>query len=159
MKRKMIETVGVSRELTERFEATLKMMPIAEFLKIRITKVEKGACECEMELDPARHGNPNGTVQGGALSTLADISTSYAVASIGTGTCTVSGKIDMLRGKTPEGVLTCRAEVVKAGGTLVWTDMKIRDEAGSLIAKGEYLNFRIPSPEDLNGRNDPAQKE
>ena len=158
MKRKMIETVGVSRELTERFEATLKMMPIAEFLKIRITKVEKGACECEMELDPARHGNPNGTVQGGALSTLADISTSYAVASIGTGTCTVSGKIDMLRGKTPEGVLTCRAEVVKAGGTLVWTDMQILDEEGSLIAKGEYLNFRIPSPEELKRRVDSAQK-
>ena len=155
----MIETVGVSRELTERFEATLKMMPIAEFLKIRIMKVEKGACECEMELDPTRHGNPNGTVQGGALSTLADISTSYAVASIGTGTCTVSGKIDMLRGKTPEGVLTCRAEVVKAGGTLVWTDMQILDEEGSLIAKGEYLNFRIPSPEELKRRVDSAQKE
>ena len=155
----MIETTGVSKELAERMEAALATMPLAEFLKIRITKAEKGACECEMELDPSRHGNPNGTVQGGALSTLADITTSYAVASIGTGTCTVSGKIDMLRGKTPEGVLTCRAEVVKAGGTLVWTDMKIRDEAGSLIAKGEYLNFRIPSPEDLNGRNDPAQKE
>ena len=38
-------------------------------------------------------------------------------------------------------------EVVKAGGTLIWTDMWIRDEAGSLIAKGEYLNFRIPLPE------------
>ena len=159
MKRKMIETVGVSRELTERFEATLKMMPIAEFLKIRIAKIEKGACECEMELDPARHGNPNGTVQGGALSTLSDITTSYAVASIGTGTCTVSGKIDMLRGKTPEGVLTCRAEVVKAGGTLVWTDMKIRDEAGSLVAKGEYLNFRIPLSEELQRSLEAAPEE
>ena len=155
----MIETVGVSKELAERFETILKMMPIADFLKIRIARVKKGVCECEMELDPARHGNPNGTVQGGALSTLADITTSYAVASIGTGTCTVSGKIDRLRGKVPEGVLTCRAEVVKAGGTLVWTDMKIRDEAGSLIAKGEYLNFRIPSPEELQARHDAAPKE
>ena len=159
MKSKMIETVGVSRKLTERFEATIKMMPIAEFLKIRIAKIEKGACECEMELDPARHGNPNGTVQGGALSTLADITTSYAVASIGPGTCTVSGKIDMLRGKTPEGVLTCRAEVVKAGGTLVWTDMKIRDEAGSLVAKGEYLNFRIPLSEELQRSLEAAPEE
>ena len=155
----MIETVGVSKELAERFETTLKMMPIADFLKIRIARVKKGACECEMDLDSARHGNPNGTVQGGALSTLADITTSYAVASIGTGTCTVSGKIDMLRGKVPEGVLTCRAEVVKAGGTLVWTDMKIRDEAGSLIAKGEYLNFRIPSSEELQARHDAAPEE
>ena len=155
----MIETVGVSKELAERFETTLKMMPIADFLKIRIIRVKKGGCECEMELDPARHGNPNGTVQGGALSTLADITTSYAVASIGTGTCTVSGKIDKLRGKVPEGVLTCRAEVVKAGGTLVWTDMKIRDEAGSLIAKGEYLNFRIPSSEELQARHDAAPEE
>ena len=97
----MIETEGISKGLAERMEESLSMMPIAEFLKIRITKIEKGACDCEMELDPSRHGNPNGTVQGGALSTLADITTSYAVASIGTGTCTVSGKIDMLRGKTP----------------------------------------------------------
>ena len=65
----------------------------------------------------------------------------------------------MLRGKTPEGVLTCRAEVVKAGGTLVWTDMKIRDEAGSLIAKGEYLNFRIPFSEELQARLDAAPEE
>ena len=150
----MIETIGVTREFAEQMDAYLKEMPIAAFLKIRITKLEKGACECMMDLDPARQGNPNGTVQGGALSTLADITTSYAVATTGTGTCTVSGKIDMLRGKTPEGVLTCRAEVVKAGGTLVWTDMKIRDEAGSLIAKGEYLNFRIPSPDELRTRRD-----
>ena len=143
----MIETVGISQGLAERMEVSLSMMPIAEFLTIRITKIEKGACDCEMELDPSRHGNPNGTVQGGALSTLADITTSYAVTTLGTGTCTVSGKIDMLRGKVPEGTLTCRAEVVKAGGTLIWTDMWIRDEAGSLIAKGEYLNFRIPLPE------------
>lgn len=155
----MIETVGISKGLAERMEASLSMMPIAGFLKIRITKIEKGACDCEMELDPSRHGNPNGTVQGGALSTLADITTSYAVASIGTGTCTVSGKIDMLRGKIPEGVLTCRAEVVKAGGTLIWTEMKIRDEAGSLIAKGEYLNFRIPFSEELQARLDAAPEE
>ena len=155
----MIETVGISAELAGRMEASLSTMPIADFLKIRITKIEKGACECEMELDPARQGNPNGTVQGGALSTLADITTSYAVVTVGTGTSTVSGKIDMLRGKTPEGVLTCRAEVVKAGGTLIWTEMKIRDEAGSLIAKGEYLNFRIPSSEELQARHDAAPEE
>ena len=150
----MIETIGVTKEFAEQMDAYLKEMPIAAFLKIRITKLEKGACECVMELDPSRQGNPNGTVQGGALSTLADITTSYAVATTGSGTCTVSGSIDMLRGKTPSGVLTCRAEVVKAGGTLVWTDMKIRDEAGSLIAKGEYLNFRIPSPDELRERRD-----
>ena len=88
-------------------------------------------------------------VQGGSLSTLADITTSFAVVALGAETCTVSGKLDMLRGKTPEGVLTCRAEVFKAGGTLVWTDLWIRDERGSLIAKGEYLNFRlaVPTPE------------
>ena len=143
----MIETIGISKEFADRMNSHLKEMPIAAFLKIRIKKFEKNACECEMELDPERHGNPNGTVQGGALSTLADITTSYAVTTLGTGTCTVSGKIDMLRGKVPEGTLTCRAEVVKAGGTLIWTDMRIRDEAGSLIAKGEYLNFRIPLPE------------
>ena len=155
----MIETNGVSRELAARMEASLETMPLAAFLKIRITKIEKGACECEMELDPSRQGNPNGTVQGGSLSTLADITTSYAVVTVGTGTCTVSGKIDMLRGKTPEGVLTCRAEVVKAGGTLIWTEMKIRDEVGSLIAKGEYLNFRIPFSEELQARLDAAPEE
>ena len=150
----MIEINGISREDGERMAAFLKEMPIADFLKIRITKLEKGACECGMKLDPARQGNPNGTVQGGALSTLADITTSYAVATLGTGTCTVRGSIDMLRGKVPVGYLVCRAEVVKAGGSLVWTDMKIRDEAGSLIAKGEYLNFRIPDPDELRARRD-----
>ena len=104
----------------------------------------------EKELgEDALDKHPNGTVQGGSLSTLADITTSFAVVALGAETCTVSGKLDMLRGKTPEGVLTCRAEVFKAGGSLVWTDLWIRDERGSLIAKGEYLNFRlaVPTPE------------
>ena len=73
----MIETNGVSREFAQRMDDYLGEMPIAAFLKIHIAKLEKGACECRMELDPSRHGNPNGTVQGGALSTLADITTSY----------------------------------------------------------------------------------
>ena len=143
----MAEIVGIDREFGENIGKLMDEMPLAKFLKIRIDRLEKGAAEFVMELDPNRHGNPNGTVQGGALSTLADITTSYAVASLGTGTCTVSGKIDMLRGKVPEGILRCRAEVVKAGGTLIWTDMWIKDDAGSLIAKGEYLNFRLPQRE------------
>lgn len=143
----MIEIAGIDREYGEKIAILMEKMPLAEFLKIRLTRLEKGAAEFIMELDPSRHSNPNGTVQGGALSTLADISTSYAVASLGTGTCTVSGKLDMLRGKVPEGTLLCRAEVLKAGGTLIWTEVWIRDENKSLIAKGEYLNFRLPRME------------
>lgn len=139
----MLEIVGIDRETGEAMAEHMKEMPITEFLNIELTRLEKGAAESVMELDQSRQGNPNGTVQGGALSTMADITTSYAVASLGTGTCTVSGSIDMLRGKVPEGRLTCRAEVVKAGGTLVWTDFRIRDEDEHLIAKGEYLNFRL----------------
>ena len=149
-KQETLELVGIEKELGEDALDKLPQMPLADFLHISLKKLEKGgAAECEMELDPSRHGNPNGTVQGGSLSTLADITTSFAVVALGAETCTVSGKLDMLRGKTPEGVLTCRAEVFKAGGSLVWTDLWIRDERGSLIAKGEYLNFRlaVPTPE------------
>lgn len=140
----MLEIVGIDREMGEKIAEYMEEMPIAGFLGIRLTRLEKGAAESVMELDPARQGNPNGTVQGGALSTMADITTSYAVASLGTGTCTVNGSIDMLRGKVPKGRLVCRAEVFKAGGTLIWTDFRIRDEENNLIAKGEYLNFRLP---------------
>ena len=149
-KQETLELVGIEKELGEDALDKLSQMPLADFLHISLKKLEKGgAAECEMELELSRHGNPNGTVQGGSLSTLADITTSFAVVALGAETCTVSGKLDMLRGKTPEGVLTCRAEVCKAGGSLVWTDLWIRDERGSLIAKGEYLNFRlaVPTPE------------
>ena len=149
-KQETLELVGIEKELGEDALDKLSQMPLVDFLQISLKKLEKGgAAECEMKLDPSRHGNPNGTVQGGSLSTLADITTSFAVVALGAETCTVSGKLDMLRGKTPEGVLTCRAEVFKAGGSLVWTDLWIRDERGSLIAKGEYLNFRlaVPTPE------------
>ena len=140
-KQETLELVGIEKELGEDALDKLSQMPLADFLHISLKKLEKGgAAECEMELDPSRHGNPNGTVQGGSLSTLADITTSFAVVALGAETCTVSGKLDMLRGKT---------EVFKAGGSLVWTDLWIRDERGSLIAKGEYLNFRlaVPTPE------------
>lgn len=142
----MIELDGIGESIGRDAENRLAQMPIAAFLNISLTKMEKGAAECKMELDPSRHGNPNGTVQGGALATLADITASFAVVTLGARTCTVNGKLDMMRGKVPEGTLKCRAEILKAGGTLVWTDLWIRDEAGSLIAKGEYLNYRLSMP-------------
>jgi acyl-coenzyme A thioesterase PaaI-like protein len=84
-----LELVGISKELGEDALHKLSQMPLASFLQISLTKMEKGgAAECEMKLDPARHGNPNGTVQGGSLSTLADITTSFAVVALGAETCT-----------------------------------------------------------------------
>ena len=83
-KQETLELVGIEKELGEDALDKLSQMPLADFLHISLKKLEKGgAAECEMELDPSRHGNPNGTVQGGSLSTLADITTSFAVVALG----------------------------------------------------------------------------
>lgn len=118
---------------------------------IRITALSQDGGAGEMPVTP-EHMNPNGTVHGGALFTLADTvaghaAAAWAMARSGQGadriSCTtVSGNLNFLRparGKK----LTCVANARKMGKTLAVLDVSIIDDQGRETCSGSFTFYYI----------------
>jgi uncharacterized protein (TIGR00369 family) len=111
--------------------------PIAETIGFRITDVEPGRVVFELDVDPARHANPMGTVHGGILCDLADAALGCAFASTleeGETFTTLELKINFLR-PVWSGLLTATGWVVQRGRTVGMTECDVTDAGGRLIAK------------------------
>jgi uncharacterized protein (TIGR00369 family) len=111
--------------------------PIAATVGMRFVSAGDGRALFEMEADPARHGNPMGTVHGGILCDLADAAMGMAYACLledGESFTTLELKINFLR---PVWRTTLRAEgvVVQRGRTVGLVECTVTDDAGRLIAK------------------------
>ena len=105
-----------------------------------ITECGEGGATVEMDAGP-RHLNAAGTVQGGALFTLADFA--FAVAANAGGVLTVSlqNSISFLRAAKP-GRLTARAERVSETRRTCCYDVAVTDEAGNLTARMSVTGYR-----------------
>ena len=129
----MLKTI---EELRKFFEADR----FAAELGAVITECGEGGATVEMDVGP-RHLNAAGTVQGGALFTLADFA--FAVAANAGGVLTVSlqNSISFLRAAKP-GRLTARAERVSETRRTCCYDVSVTDEAGNLTARMSVTGYR-----------------
>ena len=111
--------------------------PVAETIGFRITAVEEGRVVFELDVDPAKHANPMGTVHGGILCDVADAALGCAFASTlddGETFTTLELKINFLR-PVWAGLLTATGWVVQRGRTVGMTECDVTDAEGRLIAK------------------------
>ena len=111
--------------------------PIAGLIGFTVVSVERGRVTCRMETDPARHGNPMGTVHGGVLCDIADAAMGLAHASLlaeGETFTTLELKINFLR-PVWNATLTATADVVKPGNTVSLVECSIHDERDRLVAR------------------------
>ena len=111
--------------------------PVATTVGFSVVSIGEGRARCTMEADPARHGNPMGTVHGGVLCDIADAAMGIAYAStLGEGETftTLELKINYLR-PFWVGKLLARGRVVSGGRTIGLTECEVSDEQGRLIAK------------------------
>lgn len=117
-----------------------------ELCGIRITALSPDGGSGEMPLGP-QHLNPNGTVHGGALYTLADTVAGHAaiawgMAATGRGAdslacTTVTGSLNFLR--PARGTkLVCLANCRKMGRTLAVLDVSILDDQGRETCSGGF---------------------
>ena len=125
-------------------EAAAKMLrgeaglpPIAHLVGFEFVEGSQGRAVFRMTTDPARHGNPMGTVHGGVLCDLADAAMGVAFASTlaeGESFTTLELKINFLR---PVWRAELRAEgtVVQRGRTVGLVECSITDAEGKLVAK------------------------
>jgi uncharacterized protein (TIGR00369 family) len=111
--------------------------PIAQLIGFELVELDSGRAVFQLEVDPARHANPMGTVHGGVLCDLADAAMGYAYASslaLDETFTTVELKINFLR-PVWRGRIYANAQLVSRGRTLGLVDCDIADASGNLVAR------------------------
>jgi len=123
----------------------------AEFIRslgIELTSYGKGWCESRVKASPALR-QQHGFIHAGALMTLADHTCGGAAASTvpdDRDVITVENKVSFLRPASGANLI-CRAEVLRAGKSLVFVEAEITDEAVDgrvMVAKASSTLAVIP---------------
>lgn len=120
--------VAVSNHILERFG-------------VRYLRMEDGVAESELVLKPEDQ-NFLGVPFGGVIFNLADLTAGAALCSLGTMGVTVSGEVRFLRAAPGLEKLLCRAQVRKAGGTIVFLDASVFAEDGTELAALSFVFAR-----------------
>lgn len=113
-----------------------KQMPVCKLVGMSIEDVQPSSARCSL-VASEQHWNPFGTVHGGILCDLADLTMGMAFMTtldIGEGLATIELKINYLR-PARTGKLTAEAKVSHRGRTTGFVECSITDEAGKLVAK------------------------
>jgi len=111
--------------------------PIARLVGFDLVEVGDGRSLLKMGTDPARHGNPMGTVHGGILCDIADAAMGTAFASTladGESFTTLELKINFLR-PVWRAELIAEGVVVQRGRTVGLVECSVTDADGRLVAR------------------------
>lgn len=118
-----------------------------DYLGVELLKYEHGYCYTKLSIKP-EFTNPIGGLHGGLLYTLADTTAGVAAVYLGSGNAvtTVNGDMQFLRPALHLDTIFAEAKVIKDGKRLVFLDVLILTEDGTVLAKGSFIFARIPVP-------------
>ena len=111
--------------------------PFAKYAGVLVTDMREGYAKAELEIGPG-HMNPIGSVHGGCLYTLADVSGGAAAASFGRKLTTLNSSFEFLRPCINQKKLVSEAVMVKGGKRILVFEVKIRDDEDRLICMGTF---------------------
>lgn len=111
----------------------------AKYSGITIKRIAPNYCEGELTVT-ADSCNYLGIVHGGCLATLADTVAGIAACSSGRGTVTLSYGFNFIR-PARGNVIKCIAEPDKVGRTISVFRCSLTDDAGELVASGQFTFF------------------
>ena len=119
-----------------------------QMLGIRMVNVEEGYALCEMQVQEG-FLNPNDSVHGGVIFTLADVAAGFAAHSYGMRCATMDSTISYLAPAIQSKTLYGEAKEIKRGKTVLVYDVWVTDDTKQLIAKSTitYFNLGVPVPE------------
>lgn len=124
----------------EKIKEFFKKDAFAESCGIELMEVSQGCAKARMNITPS-HLNGVGTVQGGAIFTLADFA--FAVASNSHGTVAVAINVNISFVKAVnKGTLFAQAKETSRNPKLATYDVRVTDEGGSLIAIFDGMVYR-----------------
>jgi uncharacterized protein (TIGR00369 family) len=132
--------------------------PIGELMQMHVVAVDSGRITFSCRPDASMY-NTLGMVHGGMVCTLLDTATGCALHTTlpeGVGYTTVEIKVNYLKAVTvASGTLTAVGTVVKAGSRIGFTEGKVTDASGKLVATATttLLVFDLPSPAKHSSTN------
>ena len=130
----------IDRKLREQLEEGLAR-GFALDLGIHFRELDEGYAELEMPMED-RKRNIYGMVHGGALYTLLDTASGFAVRSYGDRVVTLTGTANYLVAGKETAYLLAKAKVVRKGGHTAVVSADVFDDKGSLLANGSF-NFYV----------------
>ena len=121
----------------------------ALILGARIVEMREGYSKCEMAVKEDFY-NPNKSVHGGVIFSLADVASGAAAASRGYRMTTMDATLSFLAPAITSKMLYGEAHEIKKGKTVCVYDVEITDDTGKKIAKGMYTFFSLNEPITLD---------
>ena len=124
----------LTAEQQERVDQALDKVPYAKLLGIELEEVTSGVATLSLNVRPDLMQN-NGVVHGGALASLIDSATAFAIISLlepSEKVTTVDLTLSFLRPVT-EGRLRAVAKVIRAGRRLISVSAEVFNQDGKLV--------------------------
>jgi len=127
----------------QELDARIAASPYNQWLGLRAVAIDPGGVTLEADTRPEMLGNPDTElVHGGVVSALIDATCSYAwLANEGGFVSTVDLRTDFHR-PLPKGRVTIRADIVRAGRSIITVDARLTDADGRLMASGRAVMMR-----------------
>ncbi|EGB14332.1 thioesterase superfamily protein [Pseudodesulfovibrio mercurii] len=111
---------------------------------VEMISVSPGAAVCRLAVGD-EHLNPFGTVNAGAIYTLAE--TAFGAAANGHGNVTLAVNLSIAYLKPATGkLLTAKALELSAGGHMATYSVRVTDETGALVADVQAMGYRTKIP-------------
>ncbi|MEF2231576.1 MAG: PaaI family thioesterase [Pseudodesulfovibrio sp.] len=118
--------------------------PFARHTGVEVAEVGEGSATCILAVKP-HHLNPFGTVNAGAIYTLAETAFGAAANAHGAATVAVNLSIAYLSPATGP-TLTATAEELSAGGRMATYSVRVFDADGTLAADVQAMGYRTGKP-------------
>lgn len=128
----------------QRISRALNNMPFGQMLGIQLEKAEQGVATMSFEISASLKQN-NGVVHGGAIATLIDTATAFAIIPLlqeGETASTIELTISYLR-PLITGKVTCSASVRREGRRLIALSADVFDNEGNLAATSLSTYMRL----------------
>jgi len=106
---------------------------------MKILKMDEGYAEAELDYN-AGHKNFMGTLHGGALATLADITAGISIISFGKMCVTLNANINYVK-PAKQGKIKAVAKAVNHSRQIGSTEVRIYDEDNTLVCFCSYIMF------------------
>lgn len=119
----------------------IRQTPILEnFLGLQIVELAEGKSIISTKTADV-HSNMYGTVHGGTLASISDISMGTACITLGKRVVTIDMNISYIKSAPPGNTLTAIGEVISNGKTIMRAVGEIYDEQGQLLVRSQASYF------------------
>jgi uncharacterized protein (TIGR00369 family) len=137
--------VKLNPKYAEAVAMIVNRSPYFSLLSMKIKDLQWGASLLEIQVEE-KHLQPFGFVHGGAIASIVDAATFWAVfpqVEKGLGLTTVELKVNFLA-PTQKGKLAATGRCIRLGKTLALGDAEIRNNEGGLVAHGTATMMVVP---------------